>query len=488
MKRYIRSIAFACLTLTLSAGFSACDDDNVKEFPPKPQQDPEAAPKVVSTMPESDEMSASAGSKITITYDRKIYLTPVTTISVNDEYIDEGITIADDEKTLIIPYTTIPGTKYTVTVANPSVRDENYNFSPSLTFSFITKPINALDPEMFQIDESPVNPDATPTARKLYEVMRSNFGSRVMTGAVAQKCHDIITANILKSMTGRYPVINCFDFMEHYQSAPVNPDGWSTSKYDDISVDSRWAENGGIVSYQWHWHVPMTAADVNDFNRYAFYCNGAGGSSNTEFSAANALKEGTWERNIIDRDIDAVASYLLRLQDAGIPVLWRPLHEAAGNSNAFAGGKPWFWWGNSGPEVFKELWVYLFESLKAKGVNNLIWVWTSCGNDPDWYPGDRYVDIVGLDYYENDKEKYHLSLSQQMGTLMSFTNHKILALTEAGALPSIDAIAAGGDMWSYMVPWNGDYTTNPEINSTEFFKSLFDDDRVLTRDKMIPIK
>ena len=122
MKRYIRSIAFACLTLTLSAGFSACDDDNVKEFPPKPQQDPEAAPKVVSTMPESDEMSASAGSEITITYDRKIYLTPVTTISVNDEYIDEGITIADDEKTLIIPYTTIPGTKYTVTVANHSVR------------------------------------------------------------------------------------------------------------------------------------------------------------------------------------------------------------------------------------------------------------------------------------------------------------------------------------------------------------------------------
>lgn len=478
-KRWLWAAVVLC-----SFGTVACDNKD-NEFPPKPEQDPEAAPKVVAAIPAIDDMAAATGDSIVIEYDRPIYLTPVTTISVNGEYIDEGIAVRDSKR-LVIPYTTYPGVKYTVTVANPTVRDENYNFSPSLTYSFITKALNILDPDMFDIDAAPVNTDATPQARRLYELLRDNFGSRVISGAVAQGCHDIINANILKSMTGKYPAINCFDFMEHYQSAPVNPQGWSRSNYEDITVDRNWATNGGIVSYQWHWHVPMTAADVDNYNRYAFYCNGAG-SSTTEFLPANALKEGTWEHAVLDRDIDAIASYLLNLQNAGIPVLWRPLHEAAGNTNTYSGGKAWFWWGNSGPEVFKRLWVYLYDRLKAKGVNNLIWVWTSCGNDPDWYPGDRYVDVIGLDYYESDPDKYHASLADRMGVLTSMSNHKVLALSEAGALPSMEAIVKGGDIWSYMIPWNGEYTTDPGINSPAFFKDFFNDDRVITRDKMIPI-
>lgn len=464
---------------------TSCDDEADK-FPPKPQQDPEAAPKVLATLPEMNTTTAPTGTEIVIEYDRQIYLTPVTTISVNGEFIDEGVEVRDEKK-LVIPYVTYPGRKYTVNVTNPSVRDENYNFSATLEYSFVTKALSIIDPDMFQIASAPVNPSATPQAVQLYNLLVENFGSRVFSGAVAQGCHDIISANILKSMTGQHPAINCFDFMEHYQQAPVNPSGWATSNYTDITVDKDWAEKGGIVSYQWHWHVPKTEADRDNFNQYAFYCNGAK-SSTTDFSPANALKEGTWEKVIIDRDINAVAGYLLKLQEAGIPVLWRPLHEAAGNTNTYNGGKAWFWWGNSGPEVFKELWVYLFNSLKAKGVNNLIWVWTSCGNDPDWYPGDEYVDVIGLDYYESDPEKYHLSLADKMGILHSMSNHKVLALSEAGALPSMDAITAGGDMWAYMIPWNGEYITNPDINSASFFKAFFDDERVITRDKMIPIK
>lgn len=465
---------------------TACDDDDISTFPQKPEQNLELAPKVKSTEPAMNATAASTGTRIVIEYDRKIYLTPVTTISVNGQYIDEGITVEDDTR-LVIPYTTYPGTKYTVMVTNPTVRDENYNFSPSLAYSFVTKALNIFDPDMFELDPAPVNSSATPQAVKLYELLRDNFGSKVMTGAVAQGCHDVITANILKSMTGKYPVINCFDFMEHYQSAPVNPKGWSRSNYEDITTDSQWAEAGGVVSYQWHWHVPMTEADVDNFNRYAFYCNGAN-SATTDFLPANALKEGTWEHEIINRDIDAIATYLLRLQAAGIPVLWRPLHEAAGNTNAYSGGKAWFWWGNSGPEAFKELWIYMFNRLKEKGVNNLVWVWTSCGNDADWYPGDEYVDIIGLDYYENDAEKYHLSLAEKMGVLLSMSKHKVLALSEAGALPSMEAIAEGGDMWSYMIPWNGQYTTDASINSPAFFKEFFNDERVITRDQMIPIR
>lgn len=473
------------LALVASPVLSGCSDDN-DDFPPKPEQDQAAAPKVVKTMPESGTTRAMSSDEILIEYNKKIYLTPVTTISVNGQYIDEGIKVRD-EKILVIPYVTVPGNKYTVEVTNPSVRDENYNFSSTLSFTFRTKSIDILDPEMFDIAQAPVTPGATSQAVKLYELLRDNFGSRVLTGAVAQGCHDIINANILKSMTGKHPVINCFDFMEHYQSAPVNPKGWSRSKYDDVSTDTKWTNEGGIVSYQWHWHVPVDEASKDNFNNYAFYCNDAG-DKNTEFTPADALTEGTWQNQILNRDIDAIAGYLLNLQQAGVPVLWRPLHEGSGNAGNYAGGKAWFWWGNSGAEKFKELWVYLFNRLQQKGVKNLIWVWTSCGNDPDWYPGDEYVDVIAVDYYENDEALFHASLIDKMEKLYTMSNHKVLALAECGAVPSAEAILEGGDIWSYMIPWNGEYTTGNKYNTPAFFKSLFEHELTMTRDEMIPIK
>ena len=39
------------------------------------------------------------------------------------------------------------------------------------------------------------------------------------------------------------------------------------------------------------------------------------------------------------RDIDAIAVELQKFEDAGVPVIWRPLHEAQGG---------WFWWGAQG--------------------------------------------------------------------------------------------------------------------------------------------
>lgn len=50
---------------------------------------------------------------------------------------------------------------------------------------------------------------------------------------------------------------------------------------------------------------------------------------------------------------------LKRLRDAKVPVLWRPLHEAAGNQ----WNTPWFWWGSKGATVYKQLWNIMFDRL-----------------------------------------------------------------------------------------------------------------------------
>ena len=87
--------------------------------------------------------------------------------------------------------------------------------------------------------------------------------------------------------------------------------------------------------------------------------NPAGGNlsfdaSSNVFVASNVLIEGTWENQVANADVAKLAGYLKLLQDAGIPVLWRPFHEAAGDYTWGA----WFWWGNSGVDTTKQLWGY----------------------------------------------------------------------------------------------------------------------------------
>ncbi|MFR5757995.1 MAG: glycosyl hydrolase [Bacteroides cellulosilyticus] len=61
-----------------------------------------------------------------------------------------------------------------------------------------------------------------------------------------------------------------------------------------------------------------------------------------------------------------------------------------------------FWWGSDGADTYKKLWRYMFNFFKEKGINNLIWVWTTQTKDVDFYPGDEYVDIIGRDIYNRD--------------------------------------------------------------------------------------
>ena len=140
----------------------------------------------------------------------------------------------------------------------------------------------------------------------------------------------------------------------------------------------------------------------------------------TTFDAANATVEGTWENKVFTSDMAAVAGYLKLLKDAGIPVLWRPFHEAAGK---------WFWWGKDAAS-HKAMWIAMFNYFKAQGLDNLIWVWTTETGDEDWYPGDQYVDIIGRDIYSKDAE----TCASQYAAISATYGNKIVALSECGTV------------------------------------------------------
>lgn len=181
---------------------------------------------------------------------------------------------------------------------------------------------------------------------------------------------------------------------------------------------------------------------------YAFY------KEETVFDAANATVEGTWENKVFTEDLAHVAAYLKLLKDADIPVLWRPFHEAAGG---------WFWWGKDAAS-FKALWIAMFNYFKAQGLDNLIWVWTTEGNDPDWYPGDQYVDIIGRDLYGNASD----DCASQYASIAGAYGNKMVALSECGYSESTSSVIgkiseqwATGARWSWFMPWydNADATT-----------------------------
>lgn len=61
----------------------------------------------------------------------------------------------------------------------------------------------------------------------------------------------------------------------------------------------------------------------------AWYSGFYSAASSFNLGAALSNTNGN-DYKLIIRDIDAIATQLKRLQSAGVPILWRPLHEAEG--------------------------------------------------------------------------------------------------------------------------------------------------------------
>jgi beta-mannanase len=99
---------------------------------------------------------------------------------------------------------------------------------------------------------------------------------------------------------------------------------------------------------------------------------------------------------IIDDFATKAASY-------GKPFFLRFAHEMNGNWYDWSGAKT-----GQNPQKYIDAWRYVWNRFQAKGATNAIWVWSpnadSVPNEPwnnlnNYYPGDTYVDWVGLDFY-----------------------------------------------------------------------------------------
>ena len=342
--------------------------------------------------------------------------------------------------------------------------------------------ISAYESVPFKLSATPVTPNATESAVKLYSFLRENFGKKtisgIMTGDMSGytlgadfKTHDDV--KYIYTRTGKYPALVGLDFL--FATGPNASGSWNMEYTDKaISIAKGLWKAGGIPAFTWHWKDPLDKDD-------AFYIQGAdNGQGYTTFDFATGFKSGTTEWDTesaaykgIVADIDHIADYFLELQKEGVAGIFRPLHEA--------GGK-WFWWSINSGDQFAALYRLVFDRMvKVKGVKNMIWVFNPEGSTvTSWDPGSEYYDVLSIDIYNNAND--HSSNASSFDKFKNASNGtKILALSENGPIPDVNNMHTDEAVWSWWMPWYSTWSgTWPGQTKDAVWKSNMDDERVIS--------
>ncbi len=246
---------------------------------------------------------------------------------------------------------------------------------------------------------------------------------------------------------------------------------WSNGqqiKYDLTNPDliKAW-KAGSLVAIQVHMTNPANP-------------NG-GGLRDTGVDLNDLLVSGTDTYSRWYAEMDIIAAGLSQLQDSGVVVLFRPFHEMNGS---------WFWWGGKDPGLFVKVWKQMFDYFtNTKKLNNLLWVYgpNAGSNAANYYPGDAYADITGLDAYTSNITTSAISGYPSMVNL-----GKPFGFTEFG--PENPSNPSGN--FDYRILINGLKTNFPKacffmswndnwgMASNKFVKEALSDNYVANRDNL----
>lgn len=327
---------------------------------------------------------------------------------------------------------------------------------------------------VYKVENKLINPNADESAKELFSYLCDSYGKYTLAGQV---CNDGLSGDEFKAIyeaTGKYPAIVGLDMMDYCPSRQAKG---ARSNAVETAIDFH--QHGGIATFCWHWNAPDKYMKSGDTEQGTPRWWGGFNTSNTNFDIAAVMDGKDPEgKALIDADIAEIAKQLNRLRDAGVPVLWRPLHEASGG---------WFWWGAKGPAAYKKLWYYLYDQLtNVYGCNNLIWVWN--GQNPDWYPGDDYVDIIGEDIYA-DEHSYGAQNAKFSELLEYSGTNKIIALTENGTVFDIDNVVAANSHWAWFGTWCGDFVVSgghysEAFTEKEIMNKTYNSEHVITLDEL----
>ena len=378
---------------------------------------------------------------------------------------------------------------------------------------------------VFDIDPKPVTPGASAETYKVKKFLVDNFGKKTLSGMMISEqvfnydyTNDSLGCGLdslgkvfcerdldsakwngqpdiagFRDRAGDYPAIIGFDML--FAAGGHSDEGWfkGYSQNNLVMAEEFW-KNNGIPTFTWHWKV---GKDTVFYTQNEGFKNkgceeGVQGTAanNTCFNYTKAFTDSTCKEidsksetyQLIIEDVDKISKLFKVLQNKNVPVLWRPLHEASGG---------WFWWRVASGNCYKALYRLVYDRMvNVNKLNNLLWVW-NINTDPkygydysalnaEWYPGDDVVDVVGVDIYDpllnhNSGANYFNKIVEDVGS------HKLIALTENGAIPDIDSIAEDKATWSYWMTWSQTWSGNfLDKTPTEMWKKNIDNENVLS--------
>ncbi|MDN4526664.1 glycosyl hydrolase [Fictibacillus fluitans] len=297
------------------------------------------------------------------------------------------------------------------------------------------------------IVENFVDQHATNHTKSLFEYLENTRGKRVLFGHQHSIDEGLTLTGTgkmesdVKNAVGDFPAVFGWDTLslEGKEKPGVFGDE-KKSRKNLITSMQLVHKKGGILALSSHMPNFVTSGSFNDTAGSVVEHILPGGDKNKEFNTF----------------LDNIAKFANGLKDDHgqlIPVLFRPFHEQNGG---------WFWWGakTTTTAQYKEIYRYTVEYLRdKKGVHNFLYVYspngTFGGSENSYlttYPGDDYVDVLGMDQYDSQgnpgSQQFLTNLVGDLAMIskMADKKGKVATFSEFGYSPQGMKVSGNGDL------------------------------------------
>ena len=297
----------------------------------------------------------------------------------------------------------------------------------------------------------------------------------------------------VKSVTGSHPAVIGVDLM-----------GFSGRSEEDIEREKeRLRRNvvdtynrGGVTTLAWHFSNPVSGG--------GFYWK-----DGVSLPAVKYIIPGGEAHAQYKAILDGIGAWAHTVKGADgrlVPMIFRPYHEMDGN---------WFWWGKAHctREEFIDLWRFTVSYLRdSLGVHNFIYAFspdnrfTTEEEFLERYPGDAWVDMVGMDNYGDMGREGHYDLEKAALKLKIVSDYakkagKLAAFTETGleSIPNptwwtgtlLKVLQQHDIEMAYVLVWRNDthspthyYAPFPGHSSVPDFLDFYNDPYTLFEDDL----
>lgn len=228
----------------------------------------------------------------------------------------------------------------------------------------------------------------------------------------------------VKSVAGSHPAVIGIDFSGFSGHSKEEIEKTTSALKKNVIATY---ERGGITTVSWHFMNPASGG--------SFYWK-----DSTSVAAMALIKEGGSYHEKYKEILKTIADFAhsVKAKDGTLaPMIFRPYHEFDGD---------WFWWGKShtSREDFIAVWQFTVSYLRdTLGVHNFIYAFSpdvrfnSENEYLERYPGDEYVDLLGMDDYGDFGRdgKYDVEAAIKKLKIISdlaVKKNKLPALTETG--------------------------------------------------------